>query len=76
MDYTPEQINEISSALLRAGYRMASHGNDGYAKGWVIIPGHPRYGVRLGDPKPLPMAVISAYEYRQYISGYTCTTEG
>jgi hypothetical protein len=66
-----DRINETANALMAAGYRLVY--SDNLSKGWVIIPGDPRYGVRLGDPKPIPAATVAALEYRQYVSGLTCT---
>lgn len=71
MTYTLDQISETTTALMAAGYRLVY--SDNISKGWVIIPGHPQFGVRLGDPKPIPAATMAALEYRQYVSGFTCT---
>ena len=71
MTYTVDQISETANTLMAAGYRLVY--SDNLGKGWVIVPGHPRFGIRLGDPKPIPAATMAALEYRQYVSGYTCT---
>ena len=64
-NYTIDQITEMVQELTAAGYRY-----DWWtlSKGWWIKAGDPRFGIRLGDPKPFNMAVIAAYNYRQYVS--------
>ena len=63
--YTIDQITEMMKDLMADGYRF-DYWTD--HKGWFIKRGDRQFGIRLGDPKHFNLAIVAAYEYRQYVT--------
>ena len=64
--YTIDQITKMMQDLMAEGYLFDYWT---ISKGWWIKSDGGRFGIRLGDPKDFNLAIIAAYEYRQYIGG-------
>jgi len=68
--YTPEEITRMMHELLDDGWTFR-YRISGPLTGWWFKPGDRRFGYRRGDPKPFTLALISAWEFRQYVLGET-----